>query len=145
MKTTLSLPMPAEVLVPHRPPIRVIERLLKFNDTQGVVESYIHPDSIFGREDGSIEQVTMVEIIAQSFAAVKGYADLLEGKPISKGFLVGVKRLNFFGMAYKGDGLLTFIERVGETDEFSLAEGRVMREGQLIASGNVMVWVPKNI
>jgi predicted hotdog family 3-hydroxylacyl-ACP dehydratase len=86
-----------------------------------------------------------VEIIAQSFAAVKGYADLLEGKPISKGFLVGVKRLNIFGMVYKGDGLLTFIERVGETDEFSLAEGKVMREGQLIASGNVMVWVPKNI
>jgi predicted hotdog family 3-hydroxylacyl-ACP dehydratase len=145
MKTTLSLPMPAEMLVPHRPPILVIGRLLEFNDTKGVVESCMHPDSIFAREDGSIEQVTMVEIIAQSFAAVKGYADLLEGKPISKGFLVGVKRLNIFGMAYKGDGLLTFIERVGETDEFSLAEGKVMREGQLIASGNVMVWVPKNI
>jgi predicted hotdog family 3-hydroxylacyl-ACP dehydratase len=137
--------MPAEMLVPHRPPILVIERLLEFNDTKGVVESCMHPDSIFARKDGSIEQVTMVEIIAQSFAAVKGYADLLEGKPISKGFLVGVKRLNIFGMAYKKDGLLTFIERVGETDEFSLAEGKVMREGQLIASGNVMVWVPKNI
>ena len=100
MKTTLSLPMPAEMLVPHRPPILVIERLLEFNDTKGVVESCMHPDSIFARKDGSIEQVTMVEIIAQSFAAVKGYADLLEGKPISKGFLVGVKRLNIFGMAF---------------------------------------------
>jgi len=145
MNTSLPLPLSADSLVPHRPPMRVIDRLIEFDGHQGVVETFIPPESIFVREDGSIEDVTMVEIIAQSFAAVKGYADMLNGKPVSKGFLVGVKRLRITGTAFCGQRLLTVLNRIGETDEFSVAEGRVMHDEQLVASGNVMVWVPKDI
>jgi predicted hotdog family 3-hydroxylacyl-ACP dehydratase len=144
MNTAPSLPLSADLLVPHKPPILVIDRLIEFNDLQGVVESCIQPDSIFVREDGSVDEVTMVEIIAQSFAAVKGYADLLKGKPVSRGFLVGVKRLRITGTAFGGERLLTYLTRIGDTEEFSLAEGKVMHNDQLIASGNVMVWVPKD-
>jgi len=87
----------------------------------------------------------MVEIIAQAFAAVKGYADILKGKPVNKGLLVEVKRLNITGKAFGGERLLTFLKRIVDMDEFSLAEGKVMHNDQLIALGNVMVWVPKNI
>ena len=143
MKTQLSLPIPADRIIPHRPPMRLIDRLMEFDRLQGVVESIIPLDGMFITEDGSIEPVAMVELVAQSFAAVKGYADLLGGKPVGKGFLVGVKRFRFPGTAYGGDRLLTVITRVGETIEFALAEGRVMRGEEVIASGNVMVWIPK--
>ena len=85
----------------------------------------------------------MVELIAQSFAAVKGYADLQEGKPVRKGFLVGVKRFTFQGTAYGGDRLLIYITKTGETDEFALAEGRVIRGEEVLAFGNLMVWIPE--
>jgi hypothetical protein len=47
MNASLSLPVAAELLVPHRLPIRVIEKLIEFNELQGVVESCLPPDSIF--------------------------------------------------------------------------------------------------
>ena len=54
-----------------------------------------------------------------------------------------VKRFEVFGTAYGGDKLSIVIRKAGETDDFALAAGMVMREGAAIASGNVMVWVPR--
>jgi len=145
MSQPFAFPIPAEQLIPHRPPIRIIDRLLSYDGLQGVVESVIQPDSICIADDGAIDWAAMVELIAQSFAAVKGYADLLEGKPVNKGFLVGVKRFVFHKTANGGERLLVFISPVGETDEFALAEGRVMRGEEVLATGNVMVWIPREV
>jgi predicted hotdog family 3-hydroxylacyl-ACP dehydratase len=142
MNPPLKLPMPVEALIPHRLPIRVIDQLVEISASQGVVESFIRPDSIFIKDDHSIEQVIMVELIAQSFAAVKGYSDLLNGKPLKKGFLVEVKRFSFNGTVFVGDKLSIIIHRIGETAEFALAEGKVMQGENIIASGRVMVWIP---
>jgi predicted hotdog family 3-hydroxylacyl-ACP dehydratase len=121
-----------------------IDRLIEFQAGRGgVVESTIAPGSIFLRKDGSIEPAVFVELIAQSFAAVKGYEDLMGGSPVAKGFLVEVKRFELFGAAHGGDKLSIIIEKAGATEDFALAEGTVMREGETIASGNVMVWVPR--
>ena len=145
MSQVLRFPIPAEQLIPHRLPIRIIDRLLSFDGLQGVVESVIQPDSIFVKEDGSIEQVAMVELIAQSFAAVKGYGDLLDEKPVGKGFLVGVKQFAFQGPAYGNKRLLIYITKTGETDEFALAEGRVTCGKEVLAFGNLMVWIPREV
>ncbi len=143
MNKSLNFPIPAEQLIPHRLPLRLVDRLLSYDGLQGVVESTLLPDSICIRDDGSIEQAAMVELIAQSFAAVKGYADLLEGKTVKRGFLVGVKQFAFQGTAYGNERLLIYITKTGETDEFALAEGRVTREEEVLAFGNVMVWIPR--
>jgi predicted hotdog family 3-hydroxylacyl-ACP dehydratase len=145
MRPSFVFPIPAEQLIPHRPPIRIVDRLLSYDGLQGVVESVIPFESLYVKDDGSIEQAALVELIAQSFAAVKGYADLHEGKPVSKGFLVGVKGFIFHETANSGDRLLVFVSRTGETDEFVLAEGRVMRGEEVLASGNVMVWIPREV
>ncbi len=143
MRPSFAFPIPAEQLIPHRPPIRIIDRLLSYDGLQGVVESVIMPDSICIADNGVIEQAAMIELIAQSFAAVKGYADFLEEKPVHKGFLVGVKHFVFHKTANGGERLLVFISPVGETDEFALAEGRVTRGEEVLATGNVMVWIPR--
>jgi 3-hydroxyacyl-[acyl-carrier-protein] dehydratase len=139
-----DLPMAAERLVPQRPPMLAIDRLTEFQALQGgVVESTMAPDSIFVRDDGSVGPAVLVELIAQAFAAVKGYEDLIGGSPVAKGFLVEVKRFEVFGTAHGGDKLSIIIKKAGETDDFALAHGTVMREGAMIASGNVMVWIRK--
>jgi 3-hydroxyacyl-[acyl-carrier-protein] dehydratase len=145
MNRSLNFPIAAEQLIPHRPPMRFIDRLLSYDGLQGVVESTLIPGSIALRDDGSIEQVVLVELIAQSFAAVKGYADSLEGKAAGRGFLVGVKRFTFQKSAYGKDRLLIYITKTGDADEFALAEGRVTREEEVLAFGNVMVWIPGEV
>jgi predicted hotdog family 3-hydroxylacyl-ACP dehydratase len=139
----LIFPIPAEQLIPHRPPLCLIDHLLAYDGVQGVVESTLLPGSICLREDGSLEQAALVELVAQSFAAVKGYGDLQEGKTFPKGFLVGVKQFTFQGTALANDRLLITITRTGETDEFALAEGRVTCGEKVLAFGNVMVWIPR--
>jgi 3-hydroxyacyl-[acyl-carrier-protein] dehydratase len=139
----LDLPVAADLLVPQRPPMLAIDQLTEFQGGHGVVESTIAPDSIFVSDDGSVEPMVLVELIAQAFAAVKGYEDLLAGKPVDKGFLVEVKRFEVLGIAYGGKSLSIIIEKVGETDDFALAEGKVIQEEEVIASGNVMVWIPR--
>jgi 3-hydroxyacyl-[acyl-carrier-protein] dehydratase len=139
-----DLPMDAGGLLPHRPPMCVIDRLTSYDGQCGTVEAMIPPDSIFIRDDGSVEPAVCVELIAQSFAAVKGYDNLIEGQPVSKGFLVEVKGFRFDGTIYGGEPLQIVINRLGGTVEFALAEGKVVMRGEeVIASGRAMVWIPQ--
>jgi predicted hotdog family 3-hydroxylacyl-ACP dehydratase len=143
MSSPLNFPIAAEQLIPHRRPLCLVDRLLAYDGQQGVVESTLLPGSIGLRDDGSIEQAAMMEMIAQSFATVNGYTDLLEGKPVQKGFLVGVKRFAFLGTAYVNERLLIYTQKTGEMDEFILAEGRVTRGEEELVSGNIMIWIPR--
>ena len=87
----------------------------------------------------------MVELIAQSFAAVKGFADHRERKAARRGLVVGSSTLIFPGTAYENERLLIYITKTGETDEFALAEGRVTREEEVLAFGNVMVCISTEV
>ncbi|MDR2018070.1 MAG: hypothetical protein LBQ00_04240 [Syntrophobacterales bacterium] len=138
-----SLPMAAEKLIPQRPPMGAVDRLSEYHGCQGVVEAHIDRDSLFLRDDGSVEPMALVEIVAQSFAAVKGYENLVQGKSVGKGYLTEVKRFEFYGAIRGGDELSVVINKFGETDEFTLAEGKIICRGEVMASGNLMVWVPK--
>jgi predicted hotdog family 3-hydroxylacyl-ACP dehydratase len=140
---SLDLPVAAGMLLPQRPPLLAVDYLTEFHSGGGVVESTIAPDGIFVTKDGSVEPTVFVELIAQAFATVKGYEDMMEGNRVAKGFLVEVKGFEVLGAAQIGDKLSIVIKKVGETDDFALAEGTVMRETEAIACGKVMVWVPK--
>ncbi|MFC1495112.1 hypothetical protein ACFL6W_07525, partial [Thermodesulfobacteriota bacterium] len=76
MDIDLKLPMPADQLVPHRPPFLFVTNLLEFSGEVGVVESILAPDNLFLNEDNSLRELAMVEILAQSAAAVKGFSSL---------------------------------------------------------------------
>jgi predicted hotdog family 3-hydroxylacyl-ACP dehydratase len=143
MKAKPALPLSAELLIPHRSPVLLIDRLIQFENLSGIVESVIRDDNVFLKENGELEQCAMMELIAQSFAVVKGYSDLINGKPIGMGFLVGVKDMKFMGSARKRETLHIAIEVTGETGDFALAEGKVRYGDDVIATGNLMVWLPQ--
>jgi len=143
MNAGLTLPLSAEMLIPHRAPIRLIDRLVQFENFSGLVESVVRDDNLFLKQNGELERCAMVELIAQSFAAVKGYGDLIQGKPIGKGFLVAVKEMHFSGNARKGDVLHIAIEPGGETGDFALGEGKIKRGEDVIAAGSITVWIPR--
>ena len=73
--------------------------------------------------EGKIDEVAFMELIAQSYAAFKGYMDRRNGKPPGEGFLVGVRNLEVTGRAYAGDRLLTSIRTVTAFGGFAVVEG----------------------
>lgn len=141
MKTDLTLPMPAQALIPHRPPMQLVQRLLSYGDQAGVVEAEFPADGILVASGGIVDQVALVELLAQGYAVIKGYDDLLQGKEISKGYLVGLKKIRLLGAARAGETLLVRVRTVGSFEGFAVAEGEVERSGETIAAGTLKLWI----
>ncbi|HYS43510.1 MAG TPA: hypothetical protein VEM32_05965 [Geobacteraceae bacterium] len=141
MTTDLVLPMPAESLIPHRPPMRLVDTLLSVADGSGVTEACPAAGCILADARGELDAAALVELIAQSYAAVKGYDDLANGRPVKKGFLVGVRKLRITGRAFTGNRLLTTIRTVGTFEGFAVAEGEIVCAGETIAAGTIKLWI----
>lgn len=142
IKNDLSLPFEAELLVPHRRPIRMIDRLVEFNDNSGVVEALVSSGNLLVGEDGTLDRIAFVELIAQAYAAIKGYYKLSHNILVKKGFLVAVKHMECNGEAYLGDLLRVNASTISEVGGFAIAEGVVMREGEVLASASLTLWEP---
>lgn len=141
MTTVLALPMPAERLIPHRPPMRLVDTLLSFADGCGETEACPAAGSLLADRNGELDRVALVELIAQSYATVRGYDDLLNGRPVRKGFLVGIRKLRITGTALAGERLVTTIRTIGTFDGFALAEGEIVRHDECIARATIKLWI----
>lgn len=121
--------------------MRLVDTLISVTDGWAVVESVLPRSSILADGEGKIDEVAFVELIAQSFAAFKGYMDRMDGKPPGEGFLVGVRRLGITGPAYAGDRLRTSIRTVAAIGGFVVVEGVVRRGDETLASGTLKLWL----
>lgn len=137
----LALPVTVDMLLPHRLPMCLVDRLVEFDDNSGVVEACIGPDSLLVDKDGILDRVVLIELIAQSYAAVKGYSDLLGGKEIKKGFLVAAKQIELNGRAAPGDLLRIRVSTTGVVGDFNIADGVITKDDMVLASGNITVWI----
>ncbi|HEY3307624.1 MAG TPA: hypothetical protein VGJ93_04145 [Desulfuromonadaceae bacterium] len=141
MNKNLTLPMPAEALIPHRLPMRLVDTLISWCEDAGEIEATPGADCILIGSDGALDEAALVELVAQGYAVIKGYDDLFHGKEISEGYLVGVKKFRVTGRAYAGERLLVNIRTVGTFEGFAVAEGKIERAGEVIASGTIKLWV----
>lgn len=137
----MLLPLAAEQLIPHRLPMRLVDQLLEIDGKNGVVAAQVAAECPLVDTSGNLEDVALVELIAQGFATLKGYLDRLEEKPVRQGFLVGIKKLDWFGTVSVGEQLLIKIRTLAELDNFAVAEGDVWCGEKLIACGEIKVWI----
>lgn len=121
--------------------MRLVETLISCAGLAGVVEAIPAAGGVLTDGDGVLNEVALVELLAQGYAVVKGYHDLSRGKGISKGYLVGIRKLRITGMARAGDRLLVHIGTVGSFEGFTVAEGKVERGEVTIASGTLKLWI----
>lgn len=143
-RSECRLPVPAESLIPHRLPMRLVDRLLSFGDRLGVAEATIPPDCPLVSPDGRLDPAALIELMAQAYAVVKGYDDRLHNKPVKEGFLVGIRQVRLLGRAFAGDHLQVRINTIKTFEGFAVAEGHVLRGAELIASGTLKLWVPED-
>ncbi len=137
----MELPLAAEELIPHRLPMRLVDRLLEIEGKNGIVEALVVAKCPLVEAGGLLEDIALIELIAQGYAALKGYLDRLEDKPVRQGFLVGIKKLTRLETAWVGDRLRIEIRTLGELADFAVAEGQIWRGTDLIARGEIKVWI----
>ena len=136
-----ALPISAEDLIPERLPMRLVDQLLEVEGENAVVGARVDGDCPLVDETGKLEDIALVELIAQAYAALKGYLDRLQNKPVRQGFLVGIKKLAKLETVRAGDDLRIEIETLAELEDFAVAEGQVWRDSQLIDRGEIKVWI----
>jgi hypothetical protein len=122
--------------------MRWVKRLLSISSKDAWVESQrLSENPLFSKTD-VLPLYAMAELLAQAYAAMKGYQDLSAGLPVRKGFLVGIRKLELFRSV---SGTRSFLLRVCPTGAFGgffMADGEVTLDGARIAAGSVKVWVP---
>jgi predicted hotdog family 3-hydroxylacyl-ACP dehydratase len=137
----MQLPISAEDLVPHRLPMRLVDTLVEVEGNNGVAAATIRPECPLFDPHGELEDVALIELVAQSYAALKGYVDTRAGRPVRRGFLTGVKDFHSHAKVRAGDNLKIELTTIADLDHFAVAQGDIYRDGTLVAQAEVKVWI----
>ncbi|MBN1141356.1 MAG: hypothetical protein JXB25_06125 [Deltaproteobacteria bacterium] len=141
MNFAMGFPVEAEDLIPHRLPMRLIEALESYDGVTGVVRARSGSDHPFREENGVLAEAALVELIAQSFAAVQGFADRQGGGAVRRGFLVGARRIGFYRRPRPEDELRVVVHAAASFESFAIVEGKVLSGEETLAEGNIKVWI----
>lgn len=136
----VRLPVNASELIPHKPPMLIVNKLVAIKERESITEVEISKNTIFVSEDGRLDEASYPEIIAQSIAAQDGFRKLRNGGNGPKGFLLGVKNLEILGSARVGDTLRVSACKVAKYGGFGVIKGEIFKGDDIIARGEIKVW-----
>lgn len=138
----MELPLDAEMLIPHRKPMCLIDRLNASDGKSGSASASFTADNPFVVDrKGRIERLALLELIAQTYAASKGYEDLVDDVDVSQGYLVGISNAICYSDAYAGQDLLIKVESAEAFDAFHLATGEVWHNDTLLMKATLKIWI----
>lgn len=133
------LPLPAAVL-PHKPPMILIDELLSVSETTLTARVLLRDDSPFV-QDGRVSSLIAVEYMAQTIAALAGLRRRSRGENVKHGFLLGCRELNLPQPELRsGDDLTVEVRETWATEELGHFQCSVTRKGELVAEGVLSVY-----
>jgi len=138
----MHLPVPAKEFIPHRNSMLLVDTLVSVEEGRGTVETRLPQSCLAAEENGTLAPLTLVELIAQAYAAVKGWELAKAGLEFNLGYLVGVQKFSYEQPAKIGELLTVNVETFGEFDSFAIVEGAVLQGETVLATGKIKLWVP---
>jgi radical SAM protein with 4Fe4S-binding SPASM domain len=136
----LFLPVDVSQVIPHKPPMLLVDRLLEIKERASVSEMTVRDDMIFVDEKGHLDDASYPEIISQAMAAQEGFRRFGGRNPMVDGLLLGIKNLEIFGNSFVGDTLRISISKKTRFGDFGILSGEVFKADELIARGEIKVW-----
>ena len=96
-------------MIPQKPPMAMLDKILEVNTQKAVTGLTITTDNIFCK-NGFFKAPGLTENIAQTAAAQVGYLAAQEGQEPPVGFIGAIKKLEIIQLPKIGDELVTTIE-----------------------------------
>ena len=126
-------------IIPQRPPFRMVDRLLSYDETVSEATLLLRPDNIF--LDDTFQTAGIVEHIAQTCAARIGYYNkYILHRDIVIGYIGAIRQLDVKRHPSVGEELLTRIEVLSSAFGMTLVSAVVsISQGELIADGEVKI------
>lgn len=135
--------IPVCELLPHEPPMVLLDRAISFKDATLVAEVDVRADSILCQGDG-IPGWVGIEYMAQAVAAHAGCQARLEGKPPAIGYLLGTRSYKCSLAAFPvGETLQVHIESLYVEMGLGAFACRI-DIGETVASAKINVYQPSN-
>lgn len=136
----MFLPVDVARVIPHKPPMLLIDRLLEVQERASVSEMTVREDMIFVDDNGHLDDASYPEIISQAAAAQEGFRRFGGRRPLIEGFLLGIKNIEILGNSYVGDTLRISLHKKAKFGDFGILKGEVYKADKLIARGEIKVW-----
>jgi predicted hotdog family 3-hydroxylacyl-ACP dehydratase len=139
--TTLATYPAIVELVPHRPPMLLLDRVLAYDGECVICEAVLQPDSPFA-DKGQVPAVVGIEYMAQTIAAGAGLSARDKGAPSARmGFLLGCRSLTMAVDSFLvGDRLTIEARRSWGENELGSFACKVHRGGEVLVEGALTVY-----
>ncbi len=141
---TIILPCQAEQLLPHRPPMMLIDSLLQRDKDKAVASAVLAPDNIFLSKERGLLNEYFIELVAQTMAAANGYDALLDNGPVKDGFLVGIETFFLHEEPKEKDLFRVVAVKEMEFGQMQVIAGSVFADSTCIATVKLKLWEEKS-
>ncbi len=130
---------PVDRLLPHGPPMRLVDAVVAESEDGLVCRARIGDDFVFLR-DGEAEIAVCVELVAQTVGCLVGLRDVREGRAPKPGLLVGCRDARFHAEKLRrGDELTIEIKTQWIREPVASFVGSVVRADDVLADVELVV------
>lgn len=127
-------------LVPHKPPMLMIDRLITHGAERIVAEHTIRDGRPFV-DGGTLDTSALIEIVAQSIAVGDAKYARSKGNRVERGYLTGVTGLTLHRNVHVGETLTINADCLRRMDGQGLFDASVTVEDEIIAEGRFKLFV----
>lgn len=133
---------PIAELIPHQPPMRLVDEILCVEENEGQARAYVRPDHLFLREDGTLAPESFCELIAQGFAVCEAQRRVWRGETIDGGgYLANIRDFIVSDIARVGDTLTICTAQIDDCFGTRIVKGKIQRGAQILAEGTVYIFM----
>ena len=133
--------MKMPLLLPQKPPMVMVDTLVRYAELAAVTRLEIRPDNIFVR-NGHFTEPGLVENIAQTAAAHAGYTNSMNGQseaPI--GYIAAVDHLQIHQLPAVFSTIETSIQVQNHVMNITIIGGTITCDGQLVAQCEMKIFI----
>ena len=131
---------PVAELLPHRPPMILIDEILEITDTAVRARVVLTDQSPFV-EDGAVSSLVSIEYMAQSIAAFAGASRRQRGEPVIRGYLIACREMTMVVDALAvGDELEVVATQIWHDEKLGNFDCSVTRRGETVARAWLSVY-----
>ena len=138
-KTTTNLPQAAASLLPHQPPLLLVETLVERTAHRSVASARLPTTGHFA-DNGRVVPEYFIELIAQTSALGNCYDAVAGGMARRNGMLVAVDTFSLAGQSQWGERVTIETDVTMSFGAVKSVHGKVFAGKRLLATGDLKVW-----
>lgn len=134
-----TLPIGVELLIPHRPPMLLIDELIEREGDKAKASAVMPEIGIFFDANTNFPEF-FIEVVAQTIAASQGYDALVASEGINGGMLVGIDSFSFYKNCAPATIITISIEITFTFGAIKVVHGELFDGDMLLGEGDIKVW-----